>query len=209
MGRILIRIFEYGDHFGSLLIDCDSKASIVLDKCKNILYNYNRNLYNTDLPKSVLAVRLLQEANKEGTSAKTPAVVMQESEEFLEDNFKEYYDSLLFIPRRSFGRIAILRSDRDKLDEIGYSMTAVIDIGDKIVLFYNIGTSYGIDSYRHLFDANIFSLRSLADIPAHYNEGEYRFTLEQLNAFDDFSSLIKNNPKGFALPTGRIFVPQL
>ena len=209
MNKVLIRICEYGNCLGNILIDYGFGVEPLINKCINILYNYNKNLYNVNLPKEIFVVRLFQESNRKGTDAKTPAKILYDSERFIQKEFKgEYYLFSTFTDRK-YGRIAIIESDRKRNDEIGYTMSAIIDIGNKTIIFNGLGSVYSVDIYESIFQKSASFLPNFGDIAAEYDEDESRFSLKSLNVLDDFYWILVKNPKGLILPSGKVFVPQM
>ena len=206
MNRALIRICKNGDCFGNMLVPFEFRVAQLMDKCMNILYNYNKNLYNCELPREILAIRLLQEASMDGTDIKNPADILYDSKSFIEGKFGSLYGLLPTFTDSRFGTIGIIRSDREYNDR-DYDMCAMIDIGNKTIRFYKIGRCYFPDVYENEFNKSPSSLLGLGDIDAEYNSNESRFLLKNFNELDDFYWLIVKNPRGFVLPSGRVFMP--
>lgn len=206
MTRTLIEILDKGIHFGNMLIEFENGVTELLVKCINLLYNYNKNLYNVDYPKEILAIKFFQESNKAGNDINAPARIMYDSKEYVKLALKEYLPCLPLTNADKYGRIAIVSEEID-LNKDMATMSLEIDIGKNTICFTNIGKAYSVYDFETKFDVRASRLSNITPLDVEYKSSI--FTLKYFNMLDEFYQFIVENHEGFILPNGEVFVPNI
>lgn len=158
MKDLIIKIAKGSKVIGSCKIAGVGSISSAFHETKAILDNYNRHLIDSGLDDELLALRMLEEENKDGSLHSMKHNLELKSYDYLRE---KYPDENIIFPRdntRMGGRIAILNDDICNQHNSGCGRIA-LDIIAKRIHLNNLFTKLSVSEYciYKAYDVNIFN----------------------------------------------------
>lgn len=152
----------------------------VLNKIISIMDNYNKNLASADLSEELIAVRMFEEENEEGTLGSSTASLMPRSYQCVKEEYPNF--RLLGLANTNIhGKIALTDLDvYDNRDDADFRITI------------NFHTK-SVDLDEMIESETLYSFMKKVPLASKPNTPNFNFEKVSFNELEDVQSFIKNN----------------
>lgn len=184
-GKVLANIYNSV----SLRSFYDERAFLeTLDEIKDMVYNYNKYLSNTDLSDLLLAVRVLQKQDLYGTLRVNQPVMSIESLDLILDKCSSFgiEDPDEIDTDEMYGIIATTEHDMKK-NISDADVRAIIDFDNSCITFLDGWCNEHVNIWEEDHERDSSSL----------NVCEFDFKKVAFNTIDDFHKFLEENKDGF------------
>lgn len=169
----------------------EGEAITAIKRTQRILDNYNRHLVNSKLEKELLALRMLQEENEEGTLTKEKIILTSDSRDYLSKKFPTFEpyregDSIISTDQPPGGDMIVHPGDIIFYNKYN-NQKVVIDLDEKRINFQML---------FYLQNKEIWGVEHRADASSLATWDD-DFIIIPFNELKDFQSFVEENEYGF------------